>query len=100
MQLEVDGQPVFAATGGRAFDARKPAVIFIHGAGLDHVCWQLQSRWFAWHGLVVLAIDLPGHGRSGGPPLASIDAMADWVVRFIGAAGLRRQHWSGIRWAP
>ena len=50
MQFDVDGQRVFAATGGCPFDRRKPAVIFIHGAGLDHVCWQLQSRWFAWHG--------------------------------------------------
>ena len=90
MQLDVDGHRVFAATGGRAFDVRKPAVIFIHGAGLDHVCWQLQSRWFAWHGWSSLAIDLPAHGRSEGSPLASIDAMADWVVRLIGVAGLEK----------
>ena len=90
MQLDVNGHRVFAATGGRPFDARKPAVVFIHGAGLDHVCWQLQSRWFAWHGWSSLAIDLPGHGRSGGAPLASIDAMTDWVVRFIGTAGLEK----------
>jgi hypothetical protein len=50
MQLDVDSHRVFAATGGRPFDARKPAVIFIHGAGIDHVCWQLQSRLVAWHG--------------------------------------------------
>jgi pimeloyl-ACP methyl ester carboxylesterase len=90
MQLDVDSHRVFAATGGRPFDARKPAVIFIHGAGLDHVCWQLQSRWFAWHGWSSLAIDLPGHGRSGGAALASIDAMADWVIRLMTAAGLER----------
>jgi pimeloyl-ACP methyl ester carboxylesterase len=90
MQLDVDGHRVFAATGGRAFDTRKPAVIFIHGAGLDHVCWQLQSRWFAWHGWSSLAIDLPGHGGSDGTPLPSIDAMADWVVRLIGVAGLEK----------
>jgi pimeloyl-ACP methyl ester carboxylesterase len=90
MQLEVDGQHVFAATGGRAFDSHKPAVIFIHGAGLDHVCWQLQSRWFAWHGWSSLAIDLPGHGRSGGAALPSVDAMADWIVRLIGSADLEK----------
>lgn len=90
MQFEVDGGDVFAATGGRPFDPRKLAVIFIHGAGLDHVCWQLQSRWFAWHGWSSLAIDLPGHGRSGGAPLASIDAMADWVARLVAAAGLEK----------
>ncbi|MGE5513003.1 MAG: alpha/beta fold hydrolase [Bacteroidota bacterium] len=90
MLLEVDGQRVFAATGGRPFDPQRPAVIFIHGAGLDHVCWQLQSRWFAWHGWSALAVDLPGHGSSGGTPLPSIGAMSDWVVRLMSAAGVAR----------
>jgi pimeloyl-ACP methyl ester carboxylesterase len=36
----------------------------------------------------VLAVDLPGHGRSGGPPLAGIEAMADWALRVLDAAGL------------
>jgi pimeloyl-ACP methyl ester carboxylesterase len=36
----------------------------------------------------VLAIDLPGHGRSEGAPLETVPAMADWLVRFMDAAGL------------
>ena len=36
MQLTVDGNEVFAATGGRPFDAELPAIVFVHGAGLDH----------------------------------------------------------------
>jgi pimeloyl-ACP methyl ester carboxylesterase len=35
----------------------------------------------------VLAPDLPGHGRSGGAPLASIAAMADWTAALLDAAG-------------
>ena len=68
MLLQVDGHGVYAATGGMPFDAARPTVIFLHGAGLDHTCWQLASRWFAWHGHSVLAVDLPGHGRSSGAP--------------------------------
>jgi len=90
MLLELDGHDVFAATGGQPFDAKRPTVIFIHGAGLDHVCWQLQSRWFAWHGWSSLAIDLPGHGRSQGEPLASIEAMSDWIARLMNVAGLEK----------
>ncbi len=90
MLLEVDGKRVFAATGGRPFGAKRPAVLFIHGAGLDHVCWQLQSRWFAWHGWSALAVDLPGHGRTDGAPLPSIAAMSDWIERFMDAAGIER----------
>jgi len=89
MELRVDGRRVFAATGGRAFDPAAPAVVFIHGAGFDHTAWQLQARYFAHHGRSVLAIDLPGHGRSEGPALESIAAAADWVGRLLDAAGAK-----------
>jgi pimeloyl-ACP methyl ester carboxylesterase len=89
MQFEVDGHQTYAATGGRPFDLAKPTVIFIHGAGMDHSYWQLQSRWFAWHGWSVLAVDLPGHGRSDGDPLTSIAGMGAWIGRLMDAAGVK-----------
>ena len=89
MRLSVDGIDTFVATGGRDFDASQPTVVFVHGAGLDHSVWMLLARWFAHHGYGVLAPDLPGHGRSGGKPLPSIAAMADWTVALITAAGAR-----------
>jgi pimeloyl-ACP methyl ester carboxylesterase len=90
MLVTVNGTSVYAATGGRDFDAANPTIIFIHGAGLDHTCWQLQSRWYAWHGWSALALDLPAHGRSDGPPLTSIDAMRDWVLAVMDAAGVQQ----------
>jgi pimeloyl-ACP methyl ester carboxylesterase len=90
MELKVNGRRVHAVTGGRPFDAAKPAVVFVHGAGCDHTVWQLPARWFAWHGHAVLAVDLPGHGRSEGPPLASLDDMARWVGAVFDAAGMKR----------
>lgn len=89
MDTLVDGKQAYAATGGKPFDAAKPAIIFIHGAGLDHTCWQLQSRWFAWHGWSVLAVDLPAHGRSDGPPLPSIDAMSRWILALMDALQIK-----------
>jgi pimeloyl-ACP methyl ester carboxylesterase len=89
MQLKVDGRQVYAATGGRTFDAGKPAIVFLHGAGMDHTVWQLPARSFAWHGHSVLAPDLPGHGRSDGPPLGSVAAMATWAANLLDAAGVR-----------
>jgi pimeloyl-ACP methyl ester carboxylesterase len=86
VQLEVDGARVFAATGGRAFARAQPAVLFIHGAGMDHTVWALQARYVAHHGRSVLAVDLPGHGRSGGNALAAIAEMATWVGRLLDAA--------------
>src|SRR5215813_13391341 len=88
MELKVDGRGVYAATGGQPFDPAKPAAIFVHGAGGDHTVWQLPARWFAWHGHSVLAVDLPGHGRSEGAALASIAELASWVGRLMAASGI------------
>ncbi|HIL20994.1 MAG TPA: alpha/beta hydrolase [Candidatus Thioglobus sp.] len=73
----------FAATGGCVFDKNKPVVVFVHGSGLDHRCWALQSRWFAFHGYSVFAPDLPGHGLSAGEPLSTIEATGRWLVKAL-----------------
>ena len=92
MELEVDGRRAFAATGGRPFDPARPAIAFVHGAGGDHSVWALQTRYFAHHGFSVLAVDLPGHGRSEPPALDSVPAMAGWLLACLDAAGAKR--WS------
>lgn len=88
MNLVVDGKRVFAYTAAHALEPAQPTVAFLHGAGLDHSWFALQSRYFGYHGRNVLALDLPGHGRSEGPPLASIEAVADWAVRVLDASGI------------
>lgn len=90
MLIDVDGRPAYAYTGGKRFDAALPAVVFVHGAQHDHSVWALQSRYLAHHGRAVLAVDLPGHGRSAGPPLASVESMADWVIALLTATGVQR----------
>lgn len=87
MDINVNGAAVFAHTGGKPFDPAQPVLVMIHGAGTDHTFWGLQTRFFSHHGYSVLAVDLPGHGRSEGPALDSIDALADWVWRMLDAAG-------------
>jgi pimeloyl-ACP methyl ester carboxylesterase len=89
MHLSVEGKEVFVATGGREFDPALPAVVFLHGAGFDHSAWALLARAFAYHGFAVLAPDLPGHGRSAGPALSSVTALADWTAALIDAASIR-----------
>ncbi len=87
MDLTVAGRQVRATTGGRPLDPGSPLLLFIHGAGMDRTLWQLQTRYFANHGWSVLAVDLPGHGGSAGPPPDSIAGYADWVAELIPAAG-------------
>jgi pimeloyl-ACP methyl ester carboxylesterase len=83
MQLELNGRSAFAYSAGRPLDLAKRSVVFVHGAGLDHSWWGLQSRYFAYHGFNVLALDLPGHGRSEGPALPAIGDMADWLKKIL-----------------
>ena len=90
MEFKVGRSRVFAATGGRPFDPDLPAVVLVHGAGNDHTVWHGPSRYFAYHGRSVLALDLPGHGRSGGRALPTVEAVASWLVRAIDTLGIER----------
>lgn len=90
MHITVHGHAIYCYTGGKAFDAAKPSIIFIHGVLHDHSVWILQSRYLAHHGWNVLAIDLPGHCRSAGEPPATVEAAADFIVALMDAAGLAR----------
>jgi pimeloyl-ACP methyl ester carboxylesterase len=90
MEFTLDDKPVFTGTGGRTRDAGEPVVVLVHGAGMDHTVFALQARALAHHGRRVLAFDLPGHGKSAGPALTSIEAMADWVLRAASACGAER----------
>ena len=87
--------PAYAYTGGKAFDAALPCIVFVHGAMHDHSVWTLLARWFAHHGRSVLAVDLPGHGRSAGAPLASVEANADWLLALLEAAGVAKAAFVG-----
>ncbi len=89
MQLALNGRSVFAYAAAHELDPAKRTIVFLHGAGLDHSWWGLQSRYFAYHGCNVLALDMPGHGRSEGPPLATIGEMADWVKQILDERKIR-----------
>ncbi len=88
MRLTVGENDVYAYTGSRTPSPGQPALVFVHGAANDHGVWALQSRYFAHHGWNVLAVDLPGHGRSGGGALPSVEAIARWLPTLLDAAGV------------
>ncbi len=98
MYFSVNGHPTYCYTGGKAFDAAKPTVIFIHGVLHDHSVWILQTRYLANHGWNVLAVDLPGHCRSAGEPPATVEAAAQFVIDLLDAAGVQRAALVGHSW--
>ena len=92
MRVRVGGHAVHIDCGGarRAEVVRgtKPVVVLVHGAGQDHRCWNDAGRCLVQHGYAPIVPDLPGHGRSGGAPMSSVEAMAAWLVALLDALGV------------
>lgn len=82
IEVDVAGETAVLHTGGGPIGQDR-AVMLIHGAGMDHTVWRYQTRRLAALGLGPIAPDLPGHGGSGGKPLASIEEMGSWVGMLI-----------------
>jgi pimeloyl-ACP methyl ester carboxylesterase len=95
MQFAIDGKRVNAGTGGRDYEPGLPAIVLVHGAGMDHTVFALQARALAHHDRNVLALDLPAHGGSEGPALDSIAALAEWVLSAASACGIERLRLAG-----
>ena len=79
MYTEVNGNKTFFSHGNGELSRNQPSVVFIHGAAMDHTVWTLPARYFARHRYNVYAFDLPGHGRSDGEPITSIESLAEWL---------------------
>jgi len=69
-------------SGKWPLDPAKSTIVFIHGAGGSSAFWAAQVQ-----GLVArintVALDLPGHGRSGGNGKTKIEDYVQAVVDFI-----------------
>ena len=98
MHIQVNGAAIYCHTGGKAFDAAKPTVVLIHGVLCDHSVWALQSRYMANHGWNVLALDLPGHGKSGGAAPKTVEDAATFIGQLMDAAGLQKAALIGHSW--
>jgi pimeloyl-ACP methyl ester carboxylesterase len=67
-------------------DEDKTPLVLIHGAGGSYLHWPSEIRRLS--GENILAIDLPGHGKSGGEGEHTIDAYAQAVLSFLDELGL------------
>lgn len=90
MKISVQGQALYAYTGGKPFNPAQPTAVFIHGVLNDHSVWILQSRYLAHHGWNVLAMDLPGHCKSEGAAPQSVEQAADTVLALLDALHIDR----------
>ncbi len=94
--VHIDGQAVNYLHSGRSFlPDKRPAfeqgemLVFLHGAGENAAIWRQQLETLGREHSV-LAVDLPGHGRSGGTEgLESVAAYAEFLAAFVHALNLR-----------
>jgi len=68
----------------------QPTAVFVHGAGGDHTVWLAQFDALKSAGFGTVAVDLPGHGRSGGDGESSIEAFARGVLALVHELQVRR----------
>ncbi len=98
MFYTVQGAPLYCYTGDKPFDASRSTVVLIHGVLGDHSVWIWQSRHLANHGFNVLAVDLPGHGRSGGEAPGSVEQAAETIAALLDAVGCPKAALVGHSW--
>lgn len=98
MFYNVNAAPTFCYTGGKAFNPAQPTALLIHGVLGDHSVWAWQSRYLAHHGWNVLAVDLPGHGKSAGQAPESVEQAAQAMAALLDAAGVQRAALIGHSW--
>jgi pimeloyl-ACP methyl ester carboxylesterase len=67
----------------------KVNLIFIHGSGADHTVWEEQYSTLGEQANI-FALDLPGHGLSGGNGEQQIGAYVEWIRKFIQALNLNK----------
>jgi len=88
--LDIDGERIFVADWGAPPAAGRLAFVFVHGAGMDRTVWALVARTPGARGHASFAVDLPGHGLSGGVPRRCIADYAGVVRGVVQALELDR----------
>ncbi len=83
-RIEIKGETYFYA--GSAAE-KGPPLLLCHGAGGSHRHWLNQVEGLKGQAAAV-AVDLPGHGASGGKPAADIASYRDFLRDFSKTLGL------------
>jgi pimeloyl-ACP methyl ester carboxylesterase len=88
MERRVSGDIAFVC-GRWPLDPSRSTLVFVHGAGESSLLWHAQVEGLKDR-VNTVAIDLPGHGRSGGRAKARVEDYAAAVIDFIDAIAAPR----------
>lgn len=84
-RIDIAGTGIHYETTGTG----PPTVCLVHGSAGSHAVWIRQMEDLADIARVI-ALDLPGHGASGGTDIGSIDAAANVVLGLLDALAIDR----------
>ena len=86
-KVTVHNYQVSVATGEQDIRTDRQTLVPIHGAGCNHAFWEDQFE--AWEGSAnIVAPDLPGHGKTAGNALESMEQYAHWLRSLTSALDL------------
>ncbi|WP_027136305.1 alpha/beta fold hydrolase [Geminicoccus roseus] len=90
MVIDIDGTRIQISSWQRPPGPGVPAVLWLHGAGMDRTVWTLAARDPGLRGVASLAVDLPGHGGSAGGAPSTVEDHAALVGRLLDGLGIER----------
>ncbi len=86
-EIKVRGRSLAFEAKPENFDKSELTAVFIPGSGGDREEWRQQLDGLSSR-FNIIALELPGHGKSDPPGETSVAAYADWVVDFTECFGL------------
>jgi len=90
LAAEIDGQPIGFATGARGVEPDRPTLILVHGGGGSRDSWRFQIEGLDDE-FNVVALEMPGHGESGGQSKPTISQYAHWTAQVLQAWNLPKR---------
>jgi pimeloyl-ACP methyl ester carboxylesterase len=70
-------------------DEEKTSLVFIHGSGGNHSIWSHQYGRLSKNYNIV-AVNLPGHGHSGGKGEKDVESYGEWVKKLLYILNLKK----------
>ncbi len=88
-EVMIDGTQIASWVNDGGFVAGRKNLIFIHGSGGEHTLWDNQYKDLQ-RDFNIAAVNLPGHGLSGGKGEKDVMTYVEWVKKMISGLGITR----------